>query len=114
MVGCKIKKIAAPGSRKERCQAEQFGPSFSALVQALNGTKGKKGSAAYKRITSELKPQKLKVRGGKMYLMQMETKDWSKNTHMRQDKKGPLFHDNIIDIRGYTIAYHVCNKYRSS
>ena len=43
MVGCKIKKKAAPGSRRQRCQAKQFGPSFSALVQALNGTKEKKG-----------------------------------------------------------------------
>lgn len=40
-----------------------------------------------------------------MYLMQIETKDWSKTTHMRRDKRGPLFHDNIIDIRGYTITY---------
>ena len=60
VVGCKIKKIAAPGSRKERCQAEQFGPSFSALVQALNGTKGKKGRENKVMNSKELK--KLQMR----------------------------------------------------
>lgn len=37
----KITKIPAPGSRGQRFQAEQYGPSFSALVQTVSGIKEK-------------------------------------------------------------------------